>query len=227
MKKQHLINSLKIAINALKNDIIKYEWRDQDACNCGVVSQAVLNKSYQNLQKDTVPLFNVFRGSDIKPTWKNAVKHFCDITGKTKNKVLNDLFKAGLSPEDICHLEYLENPAILKRSGIMYTGSITETEIVKKEIKVKRWWGRTRTRIQEVKEIVTKQVTDYLEPEYYAKKENLIKYLVAWVQILEEEQKPVTNQSSATDLQEQLLKLVANEEYEAAALVRDQLATCI
>jgi hypothetical protein len=50
-KKEHLINSLRIAIDSLQNGIIKYDWNEQCSCNAGIVSQAVLGISINELQK--------------------------------------------------------------------------------------------------------------------------------------------------------------------------------
>ena len=52
-KKEHLIKSLKIVISALRNDTILYEWTSPESCNCGIVSQAVLETNSENLASMT------------------------------------------------------------------------------------------------------------------------------------------------------------------------------
>lgn len=84
-RKEKLINSLNIAVNALKNDIIHYNWAEQDSCNAGVVSQAVLGMDIDSLRKLRRPMFEKLIGinekrrkdgmNELEKTWKNAVKY--------------------------------------------------------------------------------------------------------------------------------------------------------
>jgi hypothetical protein len=235
MKRDKLIKSLKLAINALKNDTIHYEWHSQCSCNCGVVSQAVLGLSSLEVRKRISPLitainkkveqYKALKKTPPDRTWKNIVKFNCSITGKTNVQILSDLFDAGLTPEDICHLEFLENPAILKRSGIPRTGIITEkVKTGTKQTIVKKGWFKKQVVTEDVFEQKTRNVENYLEPNYYSQKENLIKYLVAWVSILEEETRPISEKSEKLDLHEELLKEISNENYEKAAEIRDLIA---
>jgi hypothetical protein len=97
-RKEKLINSLTIAVNALKNDIVFYDWTHQDSCNAGVVSQAVLGVNQEELKKLRSPMFNVLDGvnkrrkensqNQLEATWKNAVKNTCSITGKNLPKII-------------------------------------------------------------------------------------------------------------------------------------------
>lgn len=236
MKKQNLIKSLKSAIRALQNGTIHYDWVHQESCNCGVVSQAVLGKSLQEVKDAIHPMHiilnthnherKVKREEAIDTTWKNFVQFTCSITGKTDIQILKDLQEAGLTTEDMCHLEYLENPAILKRSGIMFTGTITKNvKVGTRKITRKKGWFSKEVIEEDIMQEQKQQVTDYLRPRYYQKKENLIKYLTAWVEILEEESKDTTQMKdpSYNELNEELLKAVADEKYELAASLRDRI----
>jgi len=228
-RKEKLINSLNIAIKSLQNDTVLYDWNKQSSCNAGIVAQAVLDKTPEELTKMRTSIFkNIPEKTDL--TWKNAIKYGCSVTGKSMFEIITQLSEAGLTKEDIVHLEYLENPAILEKSGI-------EKETIYREVKVrdekietvvphsnffKRMLGKTETSVT-VKPIYEKQIIETKYPEgYYTKKENLVKYLSAWVTILKEEPEMKTE---STNLEAQLLNAVANEDYELASKLRDSIRT--
>ncbi len=191
-----LIRSLKIAISALGKDIVEYKWTSQQSCNCGVVVQALLGTT----KEATIKLFDEARfdienlikakcdssGEIIENgshrTWREVAQQHCSVTGQPLHRVFELLCEAGLKMQDIVHLEYLNNKAIL-----------------------------------EVAKIDTK------EKEYYTKKENLIKYLRAWVGILEGK-KENTTLSVKGKIEYELIKAVNSENFELAAKLRDELA---
>ena len=122
-KKEKLIGSLNVAISALKNDTVLYDWNSQSSCNCGVVSQAVLGKTNKQVGELFQEINKGLHGYEteekkIRRTWKNGVKYLCPITGKSNIQILDDLNNAGMSKEDIVHLEYMDNDAILAKSGV-------------------------------------------------------------------------------------------------------------
>lgn len=199
-RKSKLIKSLKLAINALKNDTIFYDWHNQESCNCGVVAQAILGKDSDEIEQSFLKITEALekkakrlKGDEddeedgkIDSTWKNAVKHLCSITGKSNIEILNNLIESGLEKDDIVHLEYLENEAILEKSEIN-----TEDE------------------------------------NYFKDKENLILYLSAWVKILEEgvryKKGDILTERSLAELQTELLNAKAEENFEYAAELRDEI----
>lgn len=228
-RKEKLINSLNIAIKSLQNDTVLYDWNKQSSCNAGIVAQAVLDKTPEELTEMRKSIFKNIP-EKLDNTWKNAIKYGCSVTGKSMFEIITQLSEAGLTKEDIVHLEYLENPAILEKSGI-------EKETIYREVKVrdekietvvphsnffKRMLGKTETSVT-VKPIYEKQIIETKYPEgYYTKKENLVKYLSAWVTILKEEPEMKTE---STNLEAQLLNAVANEDYELASKLRDSIRT--
>lgn len=229
-KKQHLINSLSTAIEALKNDTILYNWEKSSCCNAGIVSQAILGldtDSYDTLRMD---LFDTLskKSSDVQKTWKNAVRYLCPVTGEGMPKIIKKLEEAGLSRRDIVHLEYMDNPAILKMSGIKKETKITKNK-VGETIKIKlidnpsvigRLFKPMITK--EVKEPVYEEIIVESYPkDYYKDKDNLILYLSGWVKILQSE---VNSNEDTISLESQLLHAVAEENYELAAKIRNKLA---
>lgn len=249
MAKDNLIKALKLSIHALETGIVKYEWNKNQTCNCGVVAQAILGKTHEELLILISPTGRMV-SKKINPhvvdgwsaTWKQCVQETCSITGETTEKIFKQLFKAGMSPEDITHLEYLENPAILKRANLYQTKTVTKkiktgetkaTVPVKIKVPPKGIFGflkkETEEIIYETQTVETFEERQFeetaLEKDYYKKKENLIKYLKAWVEILEESRRPEIKELSKTQLQEELLKAVSNEDYETAGEIRDLIAT--
>jgi hypothetical protein len=120
MKNDNLKKALQRAIYALKKDFVEYNWNKQNSCNCGIVAQAILVEGKKNIgslfEKDFKNNFE--KGEEISRTWKNLAKRTCSVTGNSVSEIISSLQEKGMSPEDIVHLEYLENPAIIKLSDI-------------------------------------------------------------------------------------------------------------
>lgn len=224
--REKLIKSLNIAINALESDIIHYDWTKQSSCNCGVVAQAVLGIEPSDLKLQLDPLFDpktLSKRLDIKlenanPTWKNGVKAYCDITGQSKIEIFNKLFSAGLRIEDIAHLEYLENPAILKKANIKTSKTVNEPVEKITYVRTKNFFGLNKT-----KKIVTYVDTPKeINYNYFTEKSNLIKYLTAWAEILKEDvNTEISSEVSVDELYTRELIYVANEDFENATKTRD------
>jgi len=239
--KEKLVNALKVAINALKNDTIYYSWEVQSSCNMGVVAQALLGVNAETLTELRKPLFKDFkdlnegidRGNEhyVDHTWKNAVQRFCPLTGKPIFEIIRLLEERGLSKEDIVHLEYLENEAILAGSGIERISKIEKhpvgTKIVEVEVPAKNYISRIlgKKEIEEKTDtLYEEKVTYSYPPRYHTQKENLIKYLVSWVKILTTEiEENLSLETEKQKLEARLLNAVAEEDYEHAARLRDQI----
>jgi hypothetical protein len=223
-KKEHLIKSLSIAIEALENDTIYYDWCKQDSCNMGIVSQAVLGISVNDLKLKRASIFNNIP-KDIDVTWKNAVKYGCPLTGKSNFQIINDLENAGLSKNDIVHLEYLDNPGILSQSEILKEFVDKKIEIGEEEVRVKdesNFFKRIigATKIEKRPIYKTVRELDY-PPSYYTNKSNLIKYLKAWVKIL----KGGSNleENTKENLEAQLLIAISEENFEKATELQNRI----
>ena len=158
-------------------------------------------------------------------TWKNAVKMYCPISGTPMHKIFIELQNVGMSPSDITHLEYLENPEILSKSGIKTT-IVTQTtkQVLKETKKTKNWFGRTKT-----EEIWMEEIVDVTEKDagYYKKKSNLILYLIAWVDILKETtvcaNPDIMLCTNISDIRKMEIASVAENNFETAAICRDRI----
>ncbi len=256
-KKQNLIKALKVAINALTNGTIFYNWVNPTSCNCGIVAQAVLGVSPIELKQIATPFFEKSAAElkriapsrkDGHPTWKESVQTACPITGEPTFEIIKRLKGIGMDKEDIVHLEFLENPAILALSGIkkepiyerkIQSEKVTEVPVAVTDSKqvrsnsfLKRVLGIKDTVIEHSVKMEKKTDTHYAEVKtgekypknYYQLKSNLILYLTAWLKILEgnieETQAGMNNKEK---LQADLLIATANENYEGAANIRDKI----
>lgn len=236
-----LQEALKVVIKSLKNDTIHYDWSNPNTCNCGLVAQALLHDSGLDVKKNVNKWCNDLEKIDPEKfkkekMWKNAVKYLCPVTGMSNYDIFNELFRRGLTREDIVHLEYMENEAIVKRSGLA-------TRTIKRSRQVDN--GRTLEKIRYVKHsnpikafFGLKQEETYQEPvldtEKYEEiahdcefdfksKENLIKYLTAWLEIISEDKISDIESLSKTELEGELLKALSTEDYETAGKIRDQI----
>ena len=225
-RKEKLVTSLNVAIRALETGTVCYNWTEQDSCNCGVVAQAILGVTATtlNCRIKAEGLFNHDNFTSNKrkqgweggPTWQNAVKTWCPITNAPLKNIFIELEQAGLGKEDICHLEYMDNQAILKRAGL------SELRNAKPNL------------IKKIHKFIANSAIGKLfkmeqQHKFYANQDNLIKYLKGWVSILSEEQ-PETSDFKDCDvnnLNERLLCAVAEEDYTTAATIRDTINTRI
>lgn len=236
-KKNKLIKTLNLVINSLKNDTIHYSWQTPSSCNCGIVAQAITGKNSFEISEDFKEVSNKLKeiDSEMPKTWKNGVKYFCPISGEPMLKIFKELFDNGLTKEDIVHLEYMDNPAILERSGIQTHIMEQDNIRVKDDVTVReevvphsnffmRLLGYTK--VIEHEEITYRYIenTKKVKTNYFTEKESLIKYLQAWVSILEEGSKGESiDDNSLVDLEHELLVAVTNEDYEKAANLRDKI----
>ena len=130
-------------------------------------------------------------------TWKNAVKVWCPIAKKPMKQIFIDLENAGLSKEDIVHLEYMDNPAILNLSGIPKT--LKKTKSVKvgtRDVPRTDFWGRTFS-LKTTEDVFEDRTTEETY-NYWIDPKNLVKYLKAWVSILKEEREQVASDEYET-----------------------------
>jgi hypothetical protein len=242
MKNEKLITSLNVVVTALENGTIEHNWSKTDKCNCGLVAQAIVGVSPGNLFKNFIqPLANEMRKVDPKykdaaPTWQQMVGAYCPLTGEPIAEIFKILYAAGLTREDIGHLETLSDPNILAKTKISKSAVVGTREEIKKTTEVVKADGISRLFGGKKKVTTEETITVKKNVPYYEGKDNLIKYLKAWILILGDtpakdaleftlaEQKK-NKYSGKTDnfLIELRNKFVAAEKYVEAAEVRDEL----
>ncbi len=202
-KREKLIAALVRVATAIKTDTICYDWHKPHSCNCGVVAQTLLGVKREELKELYEPHQSRLSRGGVSISWKNAVRYFCPISGERLPEIFQRLQDAGLSPADIAHLEYLENPAILAASAIPKFDALRHPLMYLDAYNGGKKPGRF-----------------FYEYQYFAKRENLYLYLTAWIGILKGETTPTSNH---LQLEAQLLLAVADEDFETAARLRDEL----
>lgn len=209
--KQKLISALNVVIKALESGTVFYNWSEAESCNCGLVVQSLIGSSVKEFSQElndrlmkNLRDFSEARKIDYNPTWCNLAALYCPLTGIPTNKIFKVLYESGLTREDIGHLEYLSDPEILQRAKI----DTKETEKIQKNVtkevveeKIEKYGIFNRTR--KVKSVIQKVVKEEYTLRYFAIKKNLLKYLKAWVEILQKQQQE--------NIKERILALDGNE----------------
>ena len=144
-------------LEKLKNSLIhgecnSYDWNNNKHCNVGLMAQCVCNIGARELNqfwKHGIPEFTKFAAemeelssNYSSNSYSNLVNFYCGLTNREGPGIIRDLQKAGFTAGDIQSLEYLSDPYILSKSGIVTKG------------------------------------------DYYADKNNFVRYLNTWIEII-------------------------------------------
>jgi hypothetical protein len=113
-RKETLIGALRLAIDALQNGTIHYDWAEQCSCNMGVVAQAVLKVDVNELDDlrdslfDKLAKINKERKNENKEpfdrTWKNAIQLGCPLTGERLPEIIKRLEELNISTDEVRNL---------------------------------------------------------------------------------------------------------------------------
>jgi hypothetical protein len=87
-------------------DGARYEWGHVGRCNCGHLVQTLT-------ELDDARILRSFR-HDLTE-WSELAQDYCSITGHEVDDLFRALFARGLTLDDVRHLEYLSDPAVLRR----------------------------------------------------------------------------------------------------------------
>ncbi|MCG8311029.1 MAG: hypothetical protein MI975_26820 [Cytophagales bacterium] len=97
-------------IRALRNTAGKlerssdYQWGHMGSCNCGFLAREVTK-----LNKHEIHERAMHRHGD----WNEQLNDYCPTSGWPMDDLISELLKAGLSIDDLKHLERLSDPTIL------------------------------------------------------------------------------------------------------------------
>lgn len=100
-----LVNALRRTAYKLKNGAL-YQWGHMGGCNCGNLAQELTK-----LNKDQIHDYAMQRYGD----WSEQVEDYCPISQMPIDLVINEMLNAGLTLEDLKHLEKLDDRKILVR----------------------------------------------------------------------------------------------------------------
>jgi hypothetical protein len=88
-----------------------YEWGHMGSCNCGNLAQTLLN-----IGKGDIHRYAMDKPGD----WSEQLNDYCPTSGLPMDRLIFGLLEKGLSTEDLKHLEYLTDSAVLAKVGRGY-----------------------------------------------------------------------------------------------------------
>lgn len=100
-----LVASLREAAKRLQSGA-RYYWGHHGACNCGQLLQVITTLSEGEI------LRHAHTGNG---EWTELAEEYCHISGTPVGLLIATLEKAGLTPADIRHLEYLTDRHVLEQ----------------------------------------------------------------------------------------------------------------
>jgi hypothetical protein len=98
-----LITAFRRTINNLKNNA-PYEWGHMGACNCGNLAQEITR-----LSKAEIHRYAMQKSGD----WNDQLIDYCPTSGYPMDLMINKLVEAGLTIDELKHLEKLSDPKVL------------------------------------------------------------------------------------------------------------------
>jgi len=103
-----LIESLRRTAHKLKTGS-PYQWGHMGGCNCGNLAQELTK-----LTRDDIHRYAMQRYGD----WNEQVDDFCPTSQLPIDIIINEMLNAGLTLEDLKHLEKLDDREVLSRIPI-------------------------------------------------------------------------------------------------------------
>ncbi len=103
-----LSDALEIVAERLA-DGAPYQWGHMGQCNCGHVAQVLTNRSAREIHASAM--------ARRTGEWTEFANDFCEGTGALVDDVFTDLLAAGLTRQDVIHLENLSDPSVVAVVG--------------------------------------------------------------------------------------------------------------
>lgn len=136
-----LHETLLIAANAIERGTVNYDYKYPGCCQCGVVFQAITGRSQIQLHNDNARLTQAC--PDVADQrwaqWQWLARAFCPVTGIPQDELLRGLHDAGMTAENITHLENLSDPEVLARCKFWKRGKYFEKQ--KNVVEYLRAWA--------------------------------------------------------------------------------------
>lgn len=99
-----LIEAFRRTISKLKNNA-PYQWGHMGACNCGNLAQELTQ-----LSKAEIHQFAMQKSGD----WNDQLIDYCPTSGYPMDLMISKMVEAGLTIDELKHLETLSHPTILQ-----------------------------------------------------------------------------------------------------------------
>lgn len=116
-----VIDRRRALVEALRSTALRleqgapYQWGHWGQCNCGHLAQTVTRKSAAQIHSSAMQ-----RHAAATTEWSEHAFDYCPGSGADVDDVLDALLTMGLSRADVGHLEYLDDPAVLRRLGVTH-----------------------------------------------------------------------------------------------------------
>lgn len=81
-----------------------YQWGHMGACNCGFLVQEITHLRKEEIHR---------RAMTGHGDWTEQLNDYCPTSGLPMDDLISELLGAGLSTDDLRHLERLSDPAVL------------------------------------------------------------------------------------------------------------------
>lgn len=101
---ERLIEAFRKTIHKLKRNA-HYQWGHMGACNCGNLAQELTK-----LSKAEIHQYAMQKAGD----WNDQLVDYCPTSGYPMDLMISKMVEAGLSIDELKHLERLSDPNILK-----------------------------------------------------------------------------------------------------------------
>jgi len=118
---ERLVEVLRITAARLESGVA-YQWSHYGHCNCGHVAQTVTKLSPRDLYEAAFE-----RPGD----WGEQAREFCPTSGYAMDHVLSSLFELGMEPEDVHHLERLDDSRVLRHLGVQALAYTNRADVVR------------------------------------------------------------------------------------------------
>jgi hypothetical protein len=99
-----LVQILRESAERLANGA-EYQWSHFGKCNCGHLAQTATRLSAAEIHRTAYRKLG---------EWGEIPDDFCPQTGVLIDRVIDTLFELGMTNKDLCHLEDLTGPEVLK-----------------------------------------------------------------------------------------------------------------
>lgn len=102
-----LIDALRTTADRLRHGAA-YQWGHFGACNCGHLAQTLTHQSREDIHRAAVA-----RAAD----WGDATVEYCPTSGYPIDHIVTTMLAAGVSLDELRHLEELSDRRVLRRVG--------------------------------------------------------------------------------------------------------------
>jgi hypothetical protein len=99
-----LVHALRVTARRLASPDAPYRWTHQGHCNCGHLAQTLTEFGPAHIHA---------AGLEAPGDWSEHARDYCPTSGLAVDAIIARMLDAGLTPEDLIHLERLSDPRTL------------------------------------------------------------------------------------------------------------------